>query len=417
VTGWRECKLGDLLEIKHGYAFKGEYFAGTGTHVVLTPGNFFDEGGFKAKGNEEKWYTGPVPSDFVLNEGDLIVAMTEQAEGLLGSSARIPRSGVYLHNQRLGLVQVRDESAADRRFLYYLFNSRPVRAQIRASASGAKVRHTAPSRIAEVRVSVPSLPVQRRIAAILSAYDDLIGNNLQRIKIVEEMARTLYQEWFVEFRFPGHEKVRMVDSLLGKIPEGWEMRNLGELCALRKDRYEDGQHSDLPLLDLAKMLQRTLAVGEMGSPKELTTSRILFEEDDILFGSIRPYLHKVILAPCRGVTNISVLVIRPAEARLRSLLSVLLSSEGVIRWADQHSNGTKMPVIKWDVLEKMPVLVPVQSLLQRFQDVVQPMLQTIKITSAHDRNLRHTHDLLLPKLISGELDVSEIDIVVPVEVV
>lgn len=147
AAAWRNCKLGDLLEIKHGYAFQGEYFANAGSHIVLTPGNFNEEGGFKDKGDKEKWYNGPIPSDYVLNEGDLIVAMTEQAEGLLGSSAIIPRSGRYLHNQRLGLVQVRDQSEADEGFLYYLFNSKPVRQQIRGSASGTKIRHTAPSRI------------------------------------------------------------------------------------------------------------------------------------------------------------------------------------------------------------------------------------------------------------------------------
>jgi type I restriction enzyme S subunit len=91
--------------------------------------------------------------------------MTEQAEGLLGSSALIPRSGVYLHNQRLGLVQILDRKQADQHFIYYLFNSKPVRQQIRGSASGTKIRHTAPSRIADVKVSVPPLPVQRRSRA------------------------------------------------------------------------------------------------------------------------------------------------------------------------------------------------------------------------------------------------------------
>lgn len=147
MGGWSDCKLGDLLEIKHGYAFLGEHFADAGTHIVLTPGNFYDEGGFKHKGDKEKWYTGPVPPEYVLKESDLIIAMTEQAEGLLGSSAIIPRSGLYLHNQRLGLVQLRDESKTCRRFIYYLFNSKPVRQQICASASGVKIRHTAPSRI------------------------------------------------------------------------------------------------------------------------------------------------------------------------------------------------------------------------------------------------------------------------------
>jgi hypothetical protein len=180
---WRDCKLGDLLQIKHGFAFLGEHFGSTGTHVVLTPGNFLEEGGFKERSDKAKWYSGPIPDDYVLNEGDLIVAMTEQAEGLLGSSALIPRSGVYLHNQRLGLVQIRDRKQADQHFIYYLFNSKPVRQQIRGSASGTKIRHTAPSRIADVKVSVPPLPVQRRIAGILSAYDELMENSQRRIRL------------------------------------------------------------------------------------------------------------------------------------------------------------------------------------------------------------------------------------------
>jgi type I restriction enzyme S subunit len=220
VASWRECRLGDLLEIKHGFAFLGEHFAVEGTHIVLTPGNFFDEGGFKHKGDKEKWYSGPIPSDYVLKKDDLIIAMTEQAEGLLGSSAIIPQSGLYLHNQRLGLVQVRDSQQVDKHFIYYLFNSKPVRQQIRGSASGTKIRHTAPSRIADVKVNVPAAPIQRRIAGILSAYDELIENSQRRIKILESMARALYREWFVHFRFPGHESVPKVPSPLGEIPKG-----------------------------------------------------------------------------------------------------------------------------------------------------------------------------------------------------
>jgi hypothetical protein len=158
MEGWRQCRLGDLLEIKHGFAFLGEHFGSTGTHVVLTPGNFLEEGGFKERADKAKWYRGPIPSDYVLNKGDLIVAMTEQAEGLLGSSAIIPRTGLYLHNQRLGLVQIRDRKLADPHFIYYLFNTKSVRHQIRGSASGTKIRHTAPSRIADVKVNVPPPP-------------------------------------------------------------------------------------------------------------------------------------------------------------------------------------------------------------------------------------------------------------------
>ena len=247
MAEWCDCTLGNLVDVKHGYAFLGEHFGSAGSHIVLTPGNFFDEGGFKKKGDREKWYTGPIPKNYVLKEGDLIVAMTEQAEGLLGSSAIVPHGGLYLHNQRLGLVRLLDESKTDRRFVYYLFNSKPVRQQIRASASGVKIRHTAPSRIADVRVSVPALRQQQRIAGILSAYDELIENNQRRIQILETMARALYREWFVEFRFPGHENVPSVASSIGDIPEGWEVKKLGDIIelkygkALKKTNRCDGE--------------------------------------------------------------------------------------------------------------------------------------------------------------------------------
>lgn len=104
MVSWRQCRLGDFIDVKHGYAFAGEHFGSVGAHIVLTPGNFFEEGGFKDKGDNEKRYRGPVPPEYVLEQGDLVVAMTEQAEGLLRSSAIIPRGGRYLHNQRLGLA-------------------------------------------------------------------------------------------------------------------------------------------------------------------------------------------------------------------------------------------------------------------------------------------------------------------------
>src|SRR2546425_5137353 len=102
-SDWKTHKLGELVRIKHGFAFKGEYFSTSGDYIVLTPGNFHDVGGFKLK-DPEKYYVGPIPEDFLLKRGDLVIVMTEQAEGLLGSPAFIPESNRFLHNQRLGLV-------------------------------------------------------------------------------------------------------------------------------------------------------------------------------------------------------------------------------------------------------------------------------------------------------------------------
>jgi hypothetical protein len=200
---WKRRKLGEFFQIKHGYAFKGKHFSHSGTLVLLTPGNFRAEGGIRLKGEKEKYYSGDFPPEFLLKQGDLLIVMTDLTQNapILGSPAFIPKSGRFLHNQRLGKIVDLRTSQIDERFLFYLLNSRDVRGQIRASATGATVRHTAPDRIYAVDAAVPDLPVQRRIAAILSAYNDLIENSRRRIEILEEMARRIYREWFVEFRF------------------------------------------------------------------------------------------------------------------------------------------------------------------------------------------------------------------------
>ena len=230
---WHEITLGDAIHVKHGFAFKSQYFSDSGEFVVLTPGNFDEVGGFRLRPRQDRFYTGDIPEDYVLNKGDLIIAMTEQGPGLLGSSALVPESGKYLHNQRLGLIQEVDDKILDRHFLYYLFNTSSVRGQINGSATGTKVRHTAPDRIYRVKVTVPKdVGQQRRIVSILSAYDDLIDTNRRRIRVLEQTAGLIYKEWFIRLRFPGRQQVPTRDG----VPEGWERRPLGEVAPLSYGR-------------------------------------------------------------------------------------------------------------------------------------------------------------------------------------
>ena len=156
--------------------------------------------------------------------------MTEQKHGLLGSAALIPPSRHIPSQSTARLAVERAPGNVSRRFLYYLFNAPYVRHQIQAIANGAKVRHTSPTRLKEIEVGLPPLAQQEKIAAVLAAYDELIENNLRRIEILEEMAQAVYREWFVNFRFPGHEDVALVDSPLGPIPEGWESRPFSQLA-------------------------------------------------------------------------------------------------------------------------------------------------------------------------------------------
>jgi len=411
MATWRDCKLGDLVQVKHGFAFLGEHFAHAGTHVVLTPGNFLEEGGFKENSEKAKWYDGPVPSDYVLNEGDLIVAMTEQGEGLLGSSAIIPRSGVYLHNQRLGLVQIRDQTQADQHFIYYLFNSKPVRQQIRGSASGAKIRHTAPSRIAEVRVSVPPLPVQRRIVGILSAYDVLMGNSQRRIRILEEMARALYREWFVHFRFPGHEKLPRVDSLLGDIPQSWEVKNVAESFEFsgggtpsRKEAsyWNDGTIQWFAPSDLT-------ATGTMfmdDSPEHITelglaeSSARLFPAFSVMMTS-RATIGAIAINTHGACTNQGFITCLPNERVPLYFLFHWLTEN--VPTFQRMASGATFKEISRGVFKTIEFLHPRATLVRCFESQVEPIAKQMLALQRQIRNLRRTRDLLLPRLLSGQL--------------
>ena len=413
-ANWRECALGDLAQIKHGYAFKGEFFGSTGTHVVLTPGNFHEAGGFKERADKAKWYSGPVPDEYVLNAGDLIVAMTEQGEGLLGSSALVPRSGFYLHNQRLGLVTPASPTAADREFLYYLFNSRSVRQQIRASANGAKIRHTSPARIYEVKVRVPDITTQRRIASILSAYDDLIENNTRRIAILEEMARRIYEEWFVRFRFPGHEGVRMVESELGLVPEGWAIEVVedvtetlggGTPSKTEPDFWTDGtinwySPTDLTGAKTVFMEESATKITELGLAK---SSAKLFPPNSVMMTS-RATLGVIAVNTTAACTNQGFIVCIPSVRMPRWLLFHWLKANASV--FEGLATGATFKEITKGVFRKVKLTVPPSAIAAAFEVLVGPMMDLVLRLERKNRNLRTTRDLLLPKLISGELDVS-----------
>ena len=173
----RKVKLGETLSVKHGWSFKGEYFAESGEQSLLTPGNFYEKGGFKPNNGKERYYTDKYPEEYLCHKGDLVVAMTQQAEGLLGSIALVPEDNKYLHNQRIGLITC-DETQLNKLFAYYLFMTKSVREQLERSASGTKVKHTSPERIYDVEVEIPDLFSQEKIAKLLMTIDGKISANL-----------------------------------------------------------------------------------------------------------------------------------------------------------------------------------------------------------------------------------------------
>lgn len=407
VSEWREMPLGELMDIKHGYAFKGAAFSQGGACRLVTPGNFRERGGFRDRGSTQKSYHGPIPEEYVLAPGSLVVAMTEQAPGLLGSSGLVPRDdNTWLHNQRIGLVRIRD-GEANLRFLYYLFNDLSVRAQISASATGTKVRHTAPRRIEEVEVPIPDIATQSRIAAVLSAFDKLIEINERRIDLLEDLARSLYREWFVRFRFPGHEDVELVDSELGPIPEGWGVRSLDEIASLVMGQSPKSEFYN----EIGEGLPFHQGVADYGPllpthRKYCTVAARVAEARDVLC-SVRAPVGRLNLADRRLIIGRGLAAIRRVDGGQALLCEQLRAGLGR---EDSLGGGTIFKSVGKAELGGLPVLEPSEGVAKRFEEAVRSMLDERIQRTLQNRHLAATRDLLLPRLVTGRLDISDVDL-------
>jgi type I restriction enzyme S subunit len=201
--GWIECPLGSICNFKHGFAFKSEYFTENSDLVLLTPGNFFEEGGYKDRGNKQKYYDGPFPKDFLLTKNSLLVAMTEQAVGLLGAPALVPDDDIFLHNQRLGLVELTSEfeGKVSMEFLFHLFNTKHFRSKVQETASGAKVRHTSPKKMQVITVSLPNdineqSIIAQKLFCLKEKSLELEGFYSQKLLYLDELKKSILQKAF-----------------------------------------------------------------------------------------------------------------------------------------------------------------------------------------------------------------------------
>ncbi len=417
---WKPTTLGSYFRIKHGFAFKGEFFSDSGPYVLLTPGNFREEGGLKLKGDKEKYYTSDFPPKFLLRRGDLLVAMTDlkQDAPIIGSAAFITEDESFLHNQRLGKIIDLDEEKMDKHFLFYLFNTANVREQIKASATGSTVRHTAPDRIYSVKIELPPLSTQRKIAYVLSVYDDLIGNNVRRIGILEEMAQRIYREWFVHFRFPGHEKVGMVESELGPIPEGWEVRKASD-ALLINPRTKVPREGEKPFVPMGSLSNNSMLISDIELRSGNSGSK--FKNGDTLFARITPSLENgktgyVQFLPSEdyaafGSTEFIVLRSRTLCSEYVYLLS--RSNEFRDNAIKSMTGASGRQRVQERCFDNFLLAHPDPKTLEEFSSVVFPFFQNVDVLAKKNANLRQTRDLLLPKLISGEVDVEHMNVGVP----
>jgi type I restriction enzyme S subunit len=352
-----------------------------------------------------------------LKAGDLIICTVgshpTQPASVVGRAAIVPAAadGALLNQNA---VRVRALSAeVDQRWLGYLGRSRAFQEYIISCARGsANQVRMAIGLLKEMPVDVPPLWAQRRIADTLSAYDDLIENNLHRIRNLEKTARGIYREWFVHFRFPDHERLQLVASSLGPIPQGWNIRPVESSCPLIvrgvTPKYQAG--SGRFIINQKVNRGSELSLGDL---KELETSLNVPEEKFARFGDV--------LVNCLGEGTIGRvhfygerhhdwavdqhMSICRAEGLTDSLYVyfALESPEGQERIASLKTGGTNMTMFNISALRAFALVQPPVTLRARFAELVIPMMRQRQVLTELTRNLRRTRDLLMPRLLSGQV--------------
>ena len=307
---WREVCLGDIFKVKHGFAFKGEFFTDEiQPYALVTPGNFAIGGGFQTQ--KQKYYRGPVPGEYVLQPGMVVVTMTDLSKqsDTLGYAALVPDDGtIWLHNQRVGLLIFRDPDESDPIFFSYLLRTQTYRAWVVGSATGTTVKHTAPSRIESFRCFVPNIDEQQRIAYALKCLDDKIDLNRRINQTLEAMAQAIFKSWFVDFD-PVKAKIAAIEQ--GQDPLRAAMRAISGKTDTELDQMPREQHDQLaataalfpdamedaaPGSANAASAGRAAAASELGEiPKgwEAVPASTLIEfnpKEPLRKGTVAPYL-------------------------------------------------------------------------------------------------------------------------------
>jgi len=410
---WRECRLGDLFKVKHGFAFKGEYFTEAPQETVrVTPGNFTIGGGFQD--GKRKFYRGTVPPDFVLKPGQVVVTMTDLSKqaDTLGYAAIIPKdSTIWLHNQRIGLLEFKPDIPTSPRFIHYLLRTREYRAWIVGSASGSTVKHTAPDRIESFSTRIPPLAEQHAIAHILGTLDDKIALHRCMNQTLENMAQALFKSWFVDFDEVPPED--MQESELGWIPTGWRVKEIGNLVqcvggATPSTKNESfwtcSEHHWATPKDFSKLQAPVLTTSE----RCITDAGLARISSGLLPAGTLLRSSRASI----GYLAIAVLPVAINQGFIAMLPESIVSPLWLLFWAknnmeaiQQRANGSTFMEISKTAFRSIQFAMPAPDKLAQFDAVAHPILERIISNERESRTLATLRDTLLPRLISGTLHI------------
>lgn len=392
--------LRDYIKIKHGYAFKGKNISTIDNNVVLvTPGNFAIGGGFKE--DKCKYFDAEYPDEYVLKEDDLIVTMTDLSKAIdtLGYSALVPKSKdnrIYLHNQRIGLVSL-DTDRIDKHYLYWFMRSPYYQRTVATTSTGSTVHHTSPDRIMDIEIDLPDLVEQKKISTLLDNIEQKIISNTQINKNLLEQAQSIFTQEFLMF---------------DRIPDGWQESSLLGIAdylnglAMQKYRPKDDEQG-LPVLKIKELRQGSCDFNsELCSPS--IKPEYIVHDGDVIFswsGSLLVDLW------CGGTCGLNQHLFKVTSSTYNKWFYYAWTNHHLQKFAAIAADmATTMGHIKREELSKAEVLIPSQSDYDRIGGLLAPLYDLVIANRIENRKLASLRDELLPQLMSGQLDVSEVSL-------
>ena len=401
---WKKVKLGEYIDVLSGFAFKSKDFSDSGIPVI------------KIKNVSPPCITlddlSYVPEDvafqnlkYILKKGDVLIAMTgshiNQIASVVGRVGRVRYDDVTVLNQRVGKIINKNDKYTNLDYIYYFLSQYDVKVELAQKAGGAANQaNISPSDIRNLYFPCPPIEVQNKIATILSRYDSLIENYQKQIKLLEESAQRLYKEWFIDLRFPGHENTKIVDG----VPEGWEKKpisQLGEYLNGFAFKPSDWQESGKPIIKIKEM-GNGVSNDTPRNNGERVPVKYLVKAGDLLF-SWSATLMVIVWSGEESWLNQHLFKVTPAKGIGREFL--LQSISNTIEEFQNLTTGSTMKHIQRNKLDQVFVNVPDDEIMTSYSDLAECMRNQILHLSSQIRLLTESRDRLLPKLMSGEIEV------------
>ena len=411
-------KLGELLDVTRGTSLSGEYFATQGDYMRLTCGNFdYQNNCFKTNTSKDNlYYTGSFNPEFLMTEGDIITPLTEQAVGLLGSTAWVPESGKYIQSQDVAKITP-NKKLLDKKFCYYLISSKVVKHQLSVAAQQTKIRHTSPDKIKDCTVWIPSLEEQAQIGQFLYDIDSKIALNRQINDNLEAMAKQLYDYWFVQFDFPDENGKPYKSSggamvwnekLKREIPQGWHCGTLLDIAeytnGLACQKYRPTDNNKLPVIKIKEMHDGLSADTEW--VKADIPNDVKVFDGDVLF-SWSASLEVMLWAYGNGGLNQHIFKVTSKNGYPRSFYFYqLIHYVGVFKQMAE-ARKTTMGHITQDHLRQSTIALPPNvDIANKLEEKLCPIFDEIVKNNQEIMALTKQRNELLPLLMNGQATVN-----------